>query len=224
MVRHLLFDCPVLFLNSFPDLRLNDCFMGVLMANPFCLRLSDHGPVLVGTSAGVILRDSAKINRIIQDIFYRSIGPELGVFAAAPFPVVQFPMPAGRKDGFRVQRRRNLTIGHAGAAHPVDFPHHSGSFFINHQPVLILVALSVSVRGVGGQVLAAFLFGVQHRFDFPRQVLQMIVIHQTAEVQHIRVVALAVQAVQHRHKPAAKGRENHIGIAAYLYKVPSQAG
>lgn len=52
----------------------------------------------------------------------------------------------------------------------------------------------------------------------------MVVIHQTAEVQHIGVITLAVQAVQHRHEPAAKGRKNHIRIAAYLYKVTPQAG
>ena len=52
----------------------------------------------------------------------------------------------------------------------------------------------------------------------------MVIVHQTAEVQHIGVVALAVQTVQHRHKPAAKGRENHIRIAAYLHKVTPQAG
>ena len=119
-------------------------------------------------------------------------------------------MPAGRKDAFLVQRRRNLAVGHAGAAHPVDFPYYRGSFFIHHQPVFVLVALAVSVRSIGGQVLAAFLFGVQHRFDFPRQVFQMVVVHQTAEVQHIGVVTFAVQTVQHRHKPAAQGRENHI--------------
>ena len=52
----------------------------------------------------------------------------------------------------------------------------------------------------------------------------MIVVHQTAEVQHIGVVTLAVQTIQHRYKPAAQGWENHIRIAAYLHKVTSQAG
>ena len=32
------------------------------------------------------------------------------------------------------------------------------------------------------------------------------------------------ETVQHRHKPAAQGRENHIRIAAYLHKVTPQAG
>ena len=52
----------------------------------------------------------------------------------------------------------------------------------------------------------------------------MVVVHQTTEVQHIGVVTLAVQTIQHRHKPAAKGGENHIRIAAYLHKVTPQAG
>ena len=52
----------------------------------------------------------------------------------------------------------------------------------------------------------------------------MIVVHQTAEVQHIGVVTLAVQTIQHRYKPAAQGWENHIRIAAYLHKVTPQAG
>ena len=224
MICHLLFDCPVLFLNRLPQFPVNDCFVGILVANPFRFRLLYHGFVLVGMGAGAVLCDYAEINSIVQDVFYRGIGPKFGVFAAALFSVVQFPMPAGRKDAFLVQCRRNLAVGHAGAAHPVDFPHHSGGFFIHHQPVFVLIALAVSVRSVGGQVLAAFLFGVQHRFDFSRQVFQMVVVHQTAEVQHIGVVALAVQTVQHRYKPAAQGRENHIRIAAHLHKVTPQAG
>ena len=141
------------------------------MANPFRFRLLDHGFVLVGTGTGAVLCDYAEINGVIQNIFHRGIGPKFGVFAAALFSVVQLPMPAGRKDAFLVQCRRDLAVSHAGAAHLIDFPHHSGGFFIHHQPVFIFVALAVSVRSIGGQVLAAFLFGVQHRFDFPRQVL-----------------------------------------------------
>ena len=38
----------------------------------------------------------------------------------------------------------------------------------------------------------------------------MVVIHQTAEVQHIGVVPLAVQAVQNRHEPASEGGENDV--------------
>ena len=32
----------------------------------------------------------------------------------------------------------------------------------------------------------------------------MVVVHQTAEVEHIGIIALAVQAVQNRHEPAAQ--------------------
>ena len=110
---------------------------------------------------------SVGINGVIQDIFHRGIGPKFGVFAAALFSIVQLPIPAGRKDALTVQRRRDLAVGHAGAAHPVDLLYHSGGFIIHHQPVFVLIALAVSVRSVGGQILAAFLFGIQHRFDFP---------------------------------------------------------
>lgn len=52
----------------------------------------------------------------------------------------------------------------------------------------------------------------------------MVVVHQTAEVQHIRIVALAVQAVQDGYKPASQGWEYHIRISSYLYEVTPQAG
>ena len=38
----------------------------------------------------------------------------------------------------------------------------------------------------------------------------MVVIHQTAEVQHIGVVPLAVQAVQHGDKAASQARKNNV--------------
>lgn len=100
MVCRLLFDCPVLFLNSFPQFPANDCFMGILVANPFCFRLLYHGIILVGTRSSAILCNCAKINGIVQNVFHRRISPKFGVFAAAFLSVVQFPMPAGRKDAF----------------------------------------------------------------------------------------------------------------------------
>ena len=51
MVCHLLFDCPVLFLNSFPHFPVNDCFVGIFVANPFRFRLLYHGLVLVYKSS-----------------------------------------------------------------------------------------------------------------------------------------------------------------------------
>ena len=67
-----------------------------------------------------------------------------------------------------IQRSGDFSVGHAGIPHLIDLTHHSGGFFIDYQPVLILVAFTVAVGSVGGQVLAAFLLGVQHRFDFTR--------------------------------------------------------
>ena len=90
--------------------------------------------------------------------------------------------------------------------------------------MFVLIALAVSVGSVGGKILAAFLLGMKHRLDLAGQILEVVVIHQTAEVQHIGVVALAVQTIQHRYKPAAKGWENHIRVAAHLHKVAPQAG
>lgn len=167
MVYHLLFDCPVLFLNSFPQLPFNDRFVGIFMANPLGFWLLYHGLILIGTGAGAVLCDYAEINGVIQNVFHRGISPKFGVFAAAFFPVVQLPIPSGGENPFLIECRCNLAIGHTRVAHPVDFPHYGGSFFIHHQPVFVLIALAVSVRSVGGQILAAFLFGIQHRFDFP---------------------------------------------------------
>ena len=83
------------------------------MANPFHFRLLYHGFVLVGTGACAVLCDYAEINGVIQNVFHCGIGPKFGVFAAPFFPVVNLPMPAGRKDAFLVQHRRNLAVGHA---------------------------------------------------------------------------------------------------------------
>ena len=83
------------------------------MANPFHFWLLYHGLILVGTGAGTVLRNYAEINGVIQNVFHRGIGPKFGVFADTFFSVVQFPIPAGRKDAFLVQRRRNLAVGHA---------------------------------------------------------------------------------------------------------------
>ena len=113
MVCCLLFDCPVLFLNRFPKFPVNDRFVCILMANPFHFWLLYHGLILVGTGAGTVLRNYAEINGVIQNVFHRGIGPKFGVFADTFFSVVNLPVPAGRKDAFLVQRRRNLAVGHA---------------------------------------------------------------------------------------------------------------
>ena len=51
---------------------------------------------------------------------------------------------------------------------------------------------------MGNILLAAFLLGMKHPLDLAGQVLEMVVIHQTAGVQHIGVVPLAVQAKPRR--------------------------
>lgn len=52
----------------------------------------------------------------------------------------------------------------------------------------------------------------------------MVIVHQTAEMEHIRVIALAVQTVQHRNKPASQAGKYNVCVPAYLHEVPSQAG
>ena len=50
----------------------------------------------------------------------------------------------------------------------------------------------------------------------------MVVVHQTAEVQHIRVVALGVEAVKDGYEAAAQRGENNVGIAPDLHKITAQ--
>ena len=38
----------------------------------------------------------------------------------------------------------------------------------------------------------------------------MVIVHQTAEVEHIRVISLAVQTVQNRDKPASQAGKHNI--------------
>ena len=86
----------------------------------------------------------------------------------------------------------------------------------------VLCTLSVAVGGVGGDIPAATHFGVENGFDLARQVFQMVVVHQTAEVQHIRVVALGVEAVKDGYEAAAQRGENNVGIAPDLHKITAQ--
>ncbi len=52
----------------------------------------------------------------------------------------------------------------------------------------------------------------------------MVVVHEAAEVEHVGVVALGVQTVQHGNEAAPKGWEYNIRVPAHLYKVASQPG
>ena len=52
----------------------------------------------------------------------------------------------------------------------------------------------------------------------------MVVVHQTAEVEHIGIVALGVQTVQHGDEAAPKGGKHNVRVPTHLYKVASQPG
>ena len=86
----------------------------------------------------------------------------------------------------------------------------------------VLIALAVAVGRVGGDILAAAHFGVKDRFYLIGEVFQMVVIHQTAEVQHICVVALGVEAVKDGYEAAAQRGENNVGIASDLHKITAK--
>ena len=88
--------------------------------------------------------------------------------------------------------------------------------------MLILVALTVAVRRVSGGELSAGLFAVKNRPDFAAQIAQMVIVHETAEVQHIRIVALRVEAVQNGNEPDAEGREHIARIPSHFHKVAPQ--
>ena len=52
----------------------------------------------------------------------------------------------------------------------------------------------------------------------------MIVVHQAAEVEHIRVVPFTVQAIQNGDKPAPQAWEHDICIPSYLHVIAAQPG
>ena len=52
----------------------------------------------------------------------------------------------------------------------------------------------------------------------------MVVVHQRTEVEHIRVVPLAVQTVQHGDKAASQAGKNNIRVSPYLHIIPAQPG
>ena len=86
----------------------------------------------------------------------------------------------------------------------------------------VLFTLSVAVGGVGGDILTAAHFGVKNGSHLVGEVFQIVVVHQTAEVQHIRAVALGVEAVKDGYEAAAQRGENNVGIASDLHKVTAQ--
>ena len=90
--------------------------------------------------------------------------------------------------------------------------------------MFVLAAFAVTVRGVGGKILVAFHLCVKHGFNLVAQIFQMEVIHQAAEMQHVGIVALAVETVEDGHEPAAERREDNVGVSAHLHEISPQSG
>ena len=65
-----------------------------LAANPYGLRLVDLRVIFVGTGAKTIHQDGPTVKFIVQDCFYRGVGPELGRFAAI-FAIGLAPIDTG---------------------------------------------------------------------------------------------------------------------------------
>ena len=195
--------------------------MQSLMPYPLGFRLIDHGAVLIGARAGLILNKISGVDLVCQYVLHRGVHPKVRVLAGA-VSVPLCPIPAWGQDALAVQHSGDLAVGHACPPQLEHPAHYGGSFLVDHQPMPVLLALAVAVGGVGGDILAASHFGVENGFDFARQVFQMVVVHQTAEVQHIRVVALGVEAVKDGYEAAAQRGENNVGIASDLHKITAQ--
>ena len=212
---------PVDGLHFIPYLRGDDGFMQSLMPYPFGFRLIDHGVVLIGARAGLVLNEISGVDLVCQYVLHRGVHPKVRVLAGA-VAVQLCPIPAWGQNALAVQHGGDLAVGHACPPQLKHPAHHGGCFLVDHQPVPVLLALAVAVGGVGGDILAAAHFGVENGFDLARQVFQMVVVHQTAEVQHIRVVALGVEAVKDGYEAAAQRGENDVGIASDLHKITAQ--
>lgn len=89
-------------------------------------------------------------------------------------------------------------------------PYNTSSIVVYDQLVFILSAFAIAIWRFERQALAIFLLAEQDALDFAAQITQVIVVHQTAEVQHFRTVPLAVQAVQHGNKAASQAGKNNI--------------
>ena len=195
--------------------------MQSLMPYPLGFRLIDHGVVLIGARAGLVLNEISGVDLVCQYVLHRGVHPKVRVLAGA-VSVPLCPIPAWGQDALAVQHSGDLAVGHACPPQLEHPAYHGGSFLVDHQPMPVLLALAVAVGRVGGDILAAAHFGVENGFDLARQVFQMVVVHQTAEVQHIRVVALGVEAVKDGYEAAAQRGENDVGIASDLHKITAQ--
>ena len=197
------------FLHSVPFLHGDNGLMRRLMANPGGFRLVDPRVVLIGSCAGAVHQNSPAIDLIVKNDLYCGVSPKLGRFAAI-FAVGLAPIDTGGYDALPVERSGDFPVGCTRQPHIVDPAHNTSSVFIHHQLVLVPDALAIAVGRISGNILPADLFIEKDGFDLIAQIPQMVVIHQTAEVKHIGAVALAVQAVQHRHKAAPQGGEHSV--------------
>ena len=195
--------------------------MQSLMPYPFGFRLIDHGVVLIGARAGLVLNEISGVDLVCQYVLHRGVHPKVRVLAGA-VSVPLCPIPARGQDALAVQHGGNLAVGHAAAPQLEHPAHHGGCFLVDHQPVPVLLALAVAVGRVGGDILTATHFGVKNGFYLIGEVFQVVVVHQTAEVQHICVVALGVEAVKDGYEAAAQRGENNVGIAPDLHKITAQ--
>ena len=80
----------------------------------------------------------------------------------------------------------------------------NGGFFINDKAMLIFITFPIPIRRIRCEILTAFSFGMKNRLDLCGQILQVVVVHQTAEMEHIGIIALAVQTVKYGHKPTSE--------------------
>ena len=197
--------------------------MQSLMPYPFGFRLIDHGVVLIGARTGPVLNENSGVDLVCQYILHRGVHPKVRVLAGA-VSVPLCPIPARGQDALAVQHGGDLAVGHAAAPQLEHPAHYGSSFLVDHQPMPVLLALAVAVGGVGGDILTAAHFGVENGSHLVGEVLQVVVVHQTAEVQHVRVVALGVEAVKDGYEAAAQRGENNVGIAPHLHKVTAQPG
>ena len=211
------------FLDGIPILRRDDGLMQRLVANPFRFRLADLRVVLVGASAGVIHHQHPFIDRVAENILYRCVAPELSGFAAV-LAVDPAPVDAGRGDSLPVECGGNLAVGRSRQPQRIYPAYNIGGILVRHQLVLVPGALSIAVGGIRGNKLTAGFLAVQDGLDFTAQIPQMVVVHQGAEVEHIRVAALAVQAVQNGDEPASQAGKYSVRVPPDLHIVPAQPG
>ncbi len=177
------------------------------MPYPLRLRLAYAGMVFVRAGPGIIHAEIPGVDLVIKYDLHHRIRPELGN-ALGAFAGELIPMYPGRWYILQIQRGGDFAVGRPSQPHLKYPAHNTGGGILNHQLMSVLTAPLIAIGGISPDILPRLLFAVQDRPDFTAQVPQMVVVHQGAEVKHIGVVALAVQAVQNGHKPASQRWEN----------------